>query len=184
MVQKKKKVRKGRGFIDQLSDEDAKNVLKILAKEDKKIAEKIKDIAQMFLANVDTKEVSEEVFQTLDELDVEDVYYSSGNKKGGYICPNERAWEMIAEALEPYREEITKYQKISMEEESANYCMGVLKGIYQFKEESNSEIKNWAEDCPSELFNEILDEWQKLNNDDSLEEEMQKFIHVYCRKWS
>ena len=71
-----------------------------------------------------------------------------------------------------------------MEEESANYCMGVLKGIYQFKEESNSEIKNWAEDCPSELFNEILDEWQKLNNDDSLEEEMQKFIHVYCRKWS
>jgi len=39
--------------------------------------------------------------------------------------------------------------------------MGVLKGIYMYEHDSNSEFKDWATDIPGECFRELLDKWKK-----------------------
>ncbi|MDL1985680.1 MAG: hypothetical protein LWX54_16125 [Deltaproteobacteria bacterium] len=48
-----------------------------------------------------------------------------------------------------------------MHQEAKLYCMGILKGIYQYEEDSGSEFKDWATDVPGESFGYILEEWKK-----------------------
>jgi hypothetical protein len=48
-----------------------------------------------------------------------------------------------------------------MHQETKLYCMGILKGIYQYKEDSGSEFKDWATDVPGESFGYILEDMEK-----------------------
>ncbi|ODS31806.1 MAG: hypothetical protein SCARUB_03054, partial [Candidatus Scalindua rubra] len=48
-----------------------------------------------------------------------------------------------------------------MAEQAKQYCMGVLKGMYEYDKESQSEFKEWATDIPPECFSYLLDEWKK-----------------------
>jgi hypothetical protein len=40
--------------------------------------------------------------------------------------------------------------------------MGILKGIYQYEEDSGSEFKDWATDVPGESFGNILEELRMI----------------------
>ena len=43
-----------------------------------------------------------------------------------------------------------------MHQEAKLYCMGILKGIYQYEEDSGSEFKDWATDVLGESFGYIF----------------------------
>lgn len=94
------------------------------------------------------------------------------------------AVEMMEEELEPYNKEVVKYLELGMAKEAKLYCMGVLKGIYQYEQESKSEFKDWAADVAGECFGYLLEEWKKrINNKDDLIE-MDKFLEKECSKWA
>ena len=62
--------------------------------------------------------------------------------------------------MEPYLDEVRKYQDLSMDFEAANYCKGILKGICQFETESVSEFKDWAGDAPCENLRQITKDYK------------------------
>lgn len=45
------------------------------------------------------------------------------------------------------------------------YCIGIIKGIQKYEQESKSEFKNWANDAPVEYVDTILHEWKEGNLD-------------------
>jgi len=60
---------------------------------------------------------------------------------------------------------------MGLNEEAKNYCIGIIKGILKFDEESDSEFSEWAVDIPSEYLSTVVDEWKKDNpNADELKE--------------
>jgi hypothetical protein len=61
--------------------------------------------------------------------------------------------------------------------------MGILKGIYQYEEDSGSEFKDWATDVPGECFGYVLNEWKK-NSSNKDKKEMKDFISNECPNWS
>jgi len=71
-----------------------------------------------------------------------------------------------------------------MHQEAKLYCMGILKGIYQYKEDSGSEFKDWATDVPGESFGDVLNEWKKRNSNNKDKNEMKDFISNECPNWS
>ena len=72
---------------------------------------------------------------------------------------------------------------LKMHQEAKLYCMGILKGIYQYEKDSGSEFKDWATDVPGETFGYILDEWKNRGSNNQNKKEMRDFINKECHRW-
>jgi hypothetical protein len=70
-----------------------------------------------------------------------------------------------------------------MHQEAKLYCMGILKGIYQYEEDSGSEFKDWTTDVPGESFGYILEEWKKRCTNNKEKKEMKNFLSKECHNW-
>lgn len=106
--------------------------------------------------NIDLDEVCGEVFFDLDMLDVHDLWDRSGESRYGYTSPDDAAVEMVEAELEPYSKKIERYFELKKLEEAKLYCMGVLKGIYRFSQESTSDFKVSSWDINSLAFRRRL----------------------------
>lgn len=171
-------------ILDQLTANDSLTILKTLVKEDKNLKKRVEQLAKKYLSEIDLDSIAEEVYSDLDFLDVEELWDSSGSTRYGYIEPHERSGEMIEESLEPFIDEIKKYQKLTMYKEAKIYCMGILKGIYHYEKESTSEFKDRAVDVPLECFGNVLDEWKKGQKDTKDITEMDDFIKTNFSEWA
>lgn len=179
-----KKNSRKQNILNIITPDDAFVILQTLAKEDKEIAKRIEQLALEYLSDVDVEGIAEEVYSALDFIDVHDLWDNAGPKTEGYVDPNELAWEMFDDALQPFVDDLKKYQKLSMSTEAKYQCMGILQGLYRFEKESNSEFKDWAVDAPVENFGTVLDEWRKSCDSSDELEEMEMFIQENCPKWA
>ena len=156
-----KRSNKTRNILDEISADDAFAILRRLAKEDPKVANRIEQFAIEYLSGVDIEDIAAQVYFDLDSIEVEEVWDRSGRTRNGYVEPTEMACQMFEDALDPFIEEMKKYQKLSMFAEAKEYCIGILRGIYKFEKESTSEYKDWTVDAPAECFGWVLDEWRE-----------------------
>jgi hypothetical protein len=147
-------------IIDHLSPTDALSILRTLAASDEQLALRIAEIATAHLSEVDPEEVAAVLYDELDALEVEEVWDRAGPKRHGYVDPGEAADEMVEEVIEPYLEEIKKYQELGMNTEANRMCMGLLLGLYQFDHESRSKFKDWAPDAPGIFAETVVDAWK------------------------
>jgi len=171
-------------LIDKIPPNEALTILQQLAKTDKRIEQKIMEIAEDIIRDVDVEEICEEVFFVLDEIDVHDLWDRSGPTTYGYISPEEMAAEMMEEKLDPFNQEVIRLCELNMQKEAKLYCMGVLKGIYKYAHESKSEFKDWAADVPGECFSYLVDEWKKRSKNDAEIKEMNSFLKKECSRWA
>jgi hypothetical protein len=109
---------------------------------------------------VDLEEVACVLYEELNALEAEQVWDRAGPKRHGYVDPSEAADEMIKEIIEPFLEELKKYQALGMNAEANRMCMGLLLGLYKFEHESTSEFKDWAVDAPSGFAWVVIDAWK------------------------
>jgi len=147
-------------IIDHLSPTDALTILRTLAARDEQLARRIAEIATAHLSEVDPEEVAAVLYDELDALEVEEVWDRAGPKRHGYVDPGEAADQMVEEVIDPYLEELKKYQDLGMNTEANRMCMGLLLGLYQFDHESRSKFKDWVPDVPSEFAWSVVDAWK------------------------
>ena len=170
-------------IFDAISSDDAFDILRLLAREDREIAKRIEQIAIEYLEDVDIEDIAFEVYFALDGIEVEEVWDRSGNTRDGYVDPTEMAWQIFEEVLAPFRDEVTKYQRLSMYDEAKNCCSGILGGIYKFEKESPSEYKDWAVDAPREYFEQVLKEWKSGQSSPEDVAEVEDFIKKNFAGW-
>lgn len=163
-------------ILEKISGNDALEILNKLASENRDIAKKIEKIVSDIGCKVDINEVAKDVFGDLDWLDIEELNDRSGETRFGYVEPCDIVWEMFEEALEPYINKLRKYQELNMDRDGKAYCIGILKGIYDFEKSSKSEFKAVAEEVPSEYFHRILDEWLENCNNEKSQKEMEEYV--------
>ena len=170
-------------IIDQLSLHDAIAVLKTLADSDPQLAGRIAEIAMEQLRGIDPDDVAAAVLQDLDFLEVEDVWDQAGASRDGYRETDEVADEMIDNALEPYREDLTRYQRLNMLEEATYICMGIISGLYLFEHESSSEFKDWAVDLSVIYAEDTLKKWYTRDVPQKFVDKMKSFIQSDLPNW-
>lgn len=170
-------------IFNKITPEEALRILKHIAKTDKTIKRKIIDLAEDLFRNVNIEEICEDVYYELDGIDVHELWDRSGARSDGYTSPEDMAFEMFEEALEPFHQELFRLFDLNMSQESKRYCMGILKGIYRYEEDSGSEFKDWATDIPGECFGYLLSEWKKRCNNKKDEKEMKDFLSKECHNW-
>jgi hypothetical protein len=169
-------------IFNNISPNEALEIIRELARTDKGLKNKIIELADNLLCNVNVDEICEAVFETLDGIDVHELWDRAGPNRDGYASPEEMSFEMFKEAIEPYAQEMQRLLNLKKHQEAKLYCMGILKGIYQYEEDSGSEFKNWVTDIPEETFGSILRNWGK-NCKNKDKKEMKNYIHEKCPDW-
>jgi hypothetical protein len=167
---------KKKDILQSISDKEASSVLQKLVATSPAIRKKAEEIALALLVDVDAEEVAEDVLMELESLRVEDIWDNSGSMRDGYVDPGDYAWEMFAEALQPFLQEMLRYQNLAMNDQAKLCCLGILEGIHRFETESESEFKDWAVDASGEYFVRIYDEWKKAVKNKKEVAEVRKFI--------
>ena len=89
-----------------ISPSEALEILKQIAKTDKKLKKRIIELAEELFRNVDVEAVCEEVFDELDAIDVHELWDRAGPKTDGYTSPEDMVVKMFEEALEPFLQEL------------------------------------------------------------------------------
>ena len=163
-------------MLDLLEAYEVKSVVRKLTWGNDSLTKSTVKIAEDILAKVDSDVIADDLFHELDAIDVEELWNNSGKTRYGYVDPDDKAWEMFKEVLEPYIEKIRKSLALDMTVEAKNYCLGILKGLQRYEQSSDSEFSDWVGDAPSEFMNEVMDEWQKGNPDPKDIEELEVLI--------
>lgn len=169
--------------FNKITPKEALKILKHLAKTDNKIKRKIIELAENLIKSVDIEKICEDVYYALDVIDVHELWDRAGPRSDGYISPEDMAVEMFEETVEPFSQELFRLFELNMRQEAKLYCMGILKGIYQYEEDSGSEFKSWATDVPGECFGYLLSEWKKRCTNKKDMKEMNELLRKECHRW-
>lgn len=158
-------------YLEQLSPEEAKSLLRLLSKENSKLAARIEELAKAKISDVDAYNVADDVYRVLVSIDVEDLWNRpNGSNRFRYVEPVEAAYEMVEEALEPFAEQLKKYRKLAMYQEMKRVGLGIANGILKFTKEGHTEFKEWAPDDAMEWLGGLLMEWEKGCTDENEKE--------------
>ena len=171
-------------LLSKLTGEQALQVLKGMASDDAGLARKIDIEAKRVLAAVDIDEVGEDVFCTLDMIDVQDCWDRAGSGRDGYTSPEDAVVELIEEELQPFVDQMKRYHELNMLKQERDYCAGVILGLYRYEKESKSEFRNWSEDLPMDSAGWLRDEWRERTADKAMRNTMDDFIRERCPDWA
>jgi hypothetical protein len=170
--------------IGKLTSEQALIIIERLCRKGGDIRDAIVAEAMTLLSEFSLDEVTDEVFDALDLVDVQDCWDLAGGSQDGRAPPGDAAIDIIEEELQPFFDQVERYHALGMIKQEATYCMAVVLGIYRFEQESLSEIKELAEDLPAECAARLLDEWQGRNPDKAGVDAMNAFVRERCPKWA
>lgn len=139
-------------------------VLLSLWKNHQEIQDKITIETEYLLKKCDPDEICEEVLETLNLIDTDTLFDRSGPSSHGYHDPSEMAMILIEEAIEPFQDQMNRYFEMQMQDKSMEYCKSILKALYTFDKEADSEFSEWTTDCAGEEFYSVLKNWNKKNS--------------------
>ncbi len=170
--------------IEKLTPHQALEILKRLSEKQGEIRDAVRAEAMNLLQAVDLDDTAEDVFFSLDSIDVQDCWDRSGKTRYGYTDPSEAAVELVEEELQPFYDQAARFRELNMPEQELTYCMGVILGIYRYEHESNSEFREWAEDIAIECAGYLLTIWREPKPKAADAAAMEEFIRQRCPKWA
>ena len=150
-------------FIQSLSADEASRVLKCMLDNDPALMKKAYEAAVGVAGDVDADIIMGRVFSRLDMLDLDDLNGRAGRTRYGYVEPADAAWELFEEALDPFIDEIKKNQQRGLAAAAKAHCIGIVRGLWRYEEESSSDFAGWVEDTPGEYIDTVVEEWKKGN---------------------
>lgn len=174
-------------LIGRLDGTEARSVLRSLNRRDDELATELAQEAIRQITDEDTnaQKIADNVSAALSTVPVEEVWDRAGETRWGeYVEPGEAAAKLVREELQPYEESMERYLELSMQQQANAYCKGLLKGLYQFGDESNSEFIDWAPAVPRINFDRIRDNWEAACDDPEDVEEIATFVEETAPEWA
>ena len=137
---------------------------------DSNLSERIIAMSKAALSCVDSEEIADQVFSSLNSIMVEDLWDNSGNSRWGYHEPTEVAFEMLGDELHQYVATMNKYRVLGMKKEEKELCKGIISGILRYGHEGSNEFHDWVPDDPYIHADNILYNWKENNTAEDIEE--------------
>ena len=156
-------------FVEALSREASIEILLELCN-DSALAERIVAMVKSDLSDVDADEVADEVFRSLNLIQVEDLWDNSGRNRWGYQEPTEVAFEMLEDEVRFCIQEMEKYCSLGMKREEKEYCKGIISGLLHYGQDGNNEFRDWCPDGPYTIAENIIYDWKQNHSTEEIEE--------------
>jgi hypothetical protein len=139
-----------------LRGQEAATVLRALLEKHPDLAIEADDLAASLLAGVSVEDIADTVEQALRSLSLDDLSDRAGRKRDGYVEPTQAAWDLIGEAVQPFREDIQRRAAGGELTAALATAAGVILGLYRVRGERAHEVLGWAPDAPTEIAGETI----------------------------
>ena len=126
--------------------------------------EEAERIATDFLTAVSVVQVASEVEAALTWISLDALAARSGRVRGrGYVHESEAAWELVEEAIEPFRSDLDRRAALGLLDAAADLAVGIVAGLYRTRVPEEGTVLAYAgEDMPVDLASEVLDRAERL----------------------
>jgi len=158
-------------------------VLTTLAQRTDAVGEAVREEIERLLTNVDPESVAREVQLDFELIDADTIFARSGRHRYGYTAPEEAAWQVLEETLEPYLERMKWYHAAGRDEAFDAYALGVLRGLYDVHHDSEAEWKQHWPDNVREMFGWVLEAWEEHRQGAAERQAMQDQLATSCPRW-
>jgi hypothetical protein len=169
--------------VDDLRPFEQAAVLTTLAQRADAVGEAVREEIERHLADVDPEGVAGEVQFDLEFIDVEVIAARSGRHRYGYTAPEEAAWQVLEETLEPHLERMKWYFGADRGDSCDAYALGVLRGLYDFHHDSDAEWKELSPDNARDMFGWVLREWEERRKGTAERQAMRDRLAAFCPRW-
>jgi hypothetical protein len=176
---KKQAARKDTGCrtLERLKPEEAAGVLRDLLEVHPELASEAEGMARSLLHQVDYEDIAAEIEDEIRALDYENLNARAGRHEWGYVEPTEAAWEILEEALEPFREDMKRHLELGLETEALEICKGLVLGCHRLSERAGGDVLGWAPDFPGEAAGHALEVWYSGGDDPKNRKGRKKRLH-------
>ena len=165
-------------LINALSREASINILLELCKDDD-LAKRIFTMSKTVLSEVEADVVSDEVFNSLNSIQVVDLWDNSGKTRAGYNDPVDVAYEMIEDEIRRYIRNMEQYKNLGMKNEEKEYCKGIISGLMRYGNDGNNEFRDWCPDDPYTVADNILYDWKNAHTAEETKEIQEVYDNFY-----
>lgn len=111
------------------------------------------------LASVSVDAVVSDVVAALTGIELESLGSLSGRVRGrGYVHEVDAAWELIEQAIEPFRTDVERRSSLGSSDAASELVVGIVAGLYRVSEPEMGSVLAYAgEDAPFELARGVLE---------------------------
>lgn len=156
-----KSTRRKGSVLEHLKAEEAQDVLRRLLAAHPDLGAEAETIARSLLGEVTFEAVAAAVEDAVRAMDLEDLNGRAGRHEWGYVGPDEAAWEILEETVEPFLDDMKRQIELGLEVEPLEICKGVLLGLYRIEHGKRGELAEWAPDFPAEAAGGAIETWQR-----------------------
>jgi hypothetical protein len=153
---------------EYISNLDTKQKLKVFGSllDDPAVANKAYGFAEnialkCFGKPVDSHEVARDVFSDLDSLDYEALSGHKSRNKYGHVDHAEACVDMFDDRMAPYFEKMGKCMGFGLKDAAKSYCIGIIWGLWQYKDEATSDIRDWYDSMIESYVVDAVSKWRK-----------------------
>lgn len=171
-------------LIRTLKPDEALEVVRRLNAKGGDVAAAIRDEARSVFCDIDEDDIADDIFDKLDSIGMEEGLRNAGSTRHGYTDPAQAALEAVEEILQPFMEKALRYRSLRMLEQADVYTRGIVLGLYEYEQESTTDLKDWVEDVPLELAGELLRGWRAEDVESERTAIMADFIGQRCPEWA
>ncbi len=147
--------------LGRLSSAEAASVLHLLLQRHPELQPEAENAATDLLSEVSFLAVADDIESAVLGLDYDDLNSRAGRHSWGYVEPTEAAWELLEEAVEPFRDDMKRYLELGLEEQARELCQGILLGLYRVRGGEKNDVLNWAPDFPGEAAGHAFEVWSQ-----------------------
>ena len=156
-------------YLNILSRDSAIGILVELCGEGD-LSDRIIEMVKASLSCVDADEIAEDVFLSLNAIQIEDLWDNSGKTRYGYNDPTDVAYEMLEDRMSVFINKMNQYRELGMHKQEKEYCKGIIAGILRYGNEGSNEFRDWAPDDPYTIADNIIYDWKKHHPTDDIAE--------------
>lgn len=150
--------------LGALDPTERSKVLDVLIAERPELAVEAERLAAGLLASVSIDQVASDVEAALVEIPLDELGARAGRVRGrGYVHEVDAAWELVEEAIEPFRTDLGRRAALGLLDGAASVAIGLVAGLHLVREPEMGTVLAYAgEDAPCELARDALDLAAKL----------------------
>lgn len=121
-------------------------------------------IARDLLTAVSVEQIASEVEAALRWISLDALAARAGRVRGrGYVHETEAAWELVDEAMEPFRSDLDRRAALGLLDTAAVLAVGIVAGVYRSRDPEEGSVSAYTgEDTPVDLASEFLDRAERL----------------------
>lgn len=156
-----RRIPKAPSTLERLSAVEAATVLRQLLAEKPALVSDAERLASAMLDDVSYESVASEVEDAITSVHMDLVMERAGRDSfGGYTSPDEAAWELLDEAIQPFMEDMSRRIQLGEDDQALEICKGILLGLYGVRKDSSGALE-YASDYVVEAAGNSVDAWRR-----------------------